>query len=268
MDERKSSAVPEWRAFEELVARIERAAAPTDAIVTSPDHIPDVNSGPKREVDASIRFRVGTAPVLITIECRKRKSTQDVTWIEQLVTKRDNIGASKTIAVVSKGFSREAMELAGRKGIELRKIEDVSREDIEDWLTPQFIFHIFKQSRLVEQPGLEYVKTDSDGRHGASPPEIENSDFNAKIFVTKEGEAISLNDIWLRLQSQNDPFDIIPRLEAEGAPDGKGPPCPNVKMKTRIELSISRGDLQVQTTQGLRDVGKIILPMEIWYEQE
>lgn len=268
MAKRKSSAVPDWRKFEELVARIERAAAPRNATVTSPDFIPDTRTGKKREVDASIRLTVGTVPVLITIECRKRKDVQDVTWIEQLAKKRLNLGAAQTIAVASSGFSTEAENEARLSGIFLRQIEEVSAADVESWLAPKFIFHIFKQSRLLEQPRVGYLPADDDRLDGASPPEIENFDCAARTFVNKEGAALSLNDIWLLVQAQNDPYDQIPRHNADGAPEGMGPPVPNVKMETRIELDISRGDLQVQTTQGLRDVGKIKRLVEIWYELE
>lgn len=78
----------DWRRFEELVARIEQAASERGAIVTSPDRIRDFTTGRLREVDVSIRQKVGTADILVTIECRKRGRTGDDTWIEQLATKR------------------------------------------------------------------------------------------------------------------------------------------------------------------------------------
>ena len=59
----------QWREFEKLIARIEQAMAPLDAAVRSPDRIPDKVTGELREVDASIRYKVGTCPILITIEC-------------------------------------------------------------------------------------------------------------------------------------------------------------------------------------------------------
>jgi hypothetical protein len=74
-----------WREFEKLVARVEQAMAPSGAEVKSPDRIPDKVTGQLREVDASIRYKVGTCPVLITIECRDRRSIEDAQWIEQLV---------------------------------------------------------------------------------------------------------------------------------------------------------------------------------------
>ncbi len=55
-----------WRDFEELVARIEKAATPHGVVVRSPDRIRDLVTGRAREVDASIRMHVGTAEVLVT----------------------------------------------------------------------------------------------------------------------------------------------------------------------------------------------------------
>lgn len=125
----------EWRRFEQLVRRIEELACPRGAIVKSPDHVQDLITGHMREVDASIRYAVGTADVLITVECRKRSRRADDTWIEQLATKRSKIGAAKTIAVSSSGFSQAAIETAKRHGIEVRTLTEVSDADIEGWFT-------------------------------------------------------------------------------------------------------------------------------------
>jgi hypothetical protein len=46
---------PEWKEFEQLVARIEQDAGPLGLTVTSPDRITCKITGRKREVDASIR---------------------------------------------------------------------------------------------------------------------------------------------------------------------------------------------------------------------
>jgi hypothetical protein len=124
---------PAWRAFEQLVARIERALLPQGAIVQSPDKIVDKNTGQPREVDASIRYQLGSAPILITIECRDRISTQDVTWIEQLASKRLSVGADLTIAVSSTRFTGPAVMAAERLGIQLRLIEDITDQEIAKW---------------------------------------------------------------------------------------------------------------------------------------
>ena len=75
-------AEPSWRAFERVVAMIEESAAQRGATVTSPDRIRDLMTGEMREVDASLRFKLGTVDILITIECRKRSRKAKDTWIE------------------------------------------------------------------------------------------------------------------------------------------------------------------------------------------
>src|SRR4051812_12925997 len=95
----------DWKEFEELVARIESALVPIGAVVKPNDRIKNNLTGRKRQVDASIRFTLGTSPILITVECRKRKHKQDDTWIEQVVAKKQNLGASKTIAVTTEDVS-------------------------------------------------------------------------------------------------------------------------------------------------------------------
>lgn len=127
---------PAWKEFETLVARIERTLAPHGAVVKSPDHVPDRITGRLREVDASIRIPAGDSMRLIAVECRDhRKGRQDDRWIEQLVTKRDKIGASRLIAVSSSGFSNSAIATANHFGIELRQMSQITdREIAEQWV--------------------------------------------------------------------------------------------------------------------------------------
>src|SRR5579862_2746609 len=86
-----------WREFERMVARIEAFLCREDIKVTSPDHLVDVVTGASREVDASLRYRIGSSYGIITIECRDRNGVEDVQWIEQLVTKQRDIKADKCI---------------------------------------------------------------------------------------------------------------------------------------------------------------------------
>jgi hypothetical protein len=120
----------EWRQFELLVERLESLAAPIGAIVKSPDKIRCKITNEPRDVDVSIRYR----SFLITVECRRRGRKQDVTWLEQLITKRRNIGADVTIAVSLKGFSENSIQLAAHDGILLRHLNEVTDQEIVSWL--------------------------------------------------------------------------------------------------------------------------------------
>jgi hypothetical protein len=119
-----------WREFEVLVARLEHLLGPRGAVVKSPDRLPDKVTGQLREVDASVRYQVGSVLILITIECRDRSAVQDDTWIEQLVQKKEKLGASATVAVSSTGFTAPARRTAENYGIELRTLKETSDHDV------------------------------------------------------------------------------------------------------------------------------------------
>ena len=70
---------------------------------------------------------VGSAEVLVdNPNCRDRGRPADVTWLEQVKTKRDAIGASKAIAVASGNFSKKALKAADSYGIDARTLAQVT----------------------------------------------------------------------------------------------------------------------------------------------
>src|SRR3954451_1062694 len=78
------------RALEELVARLEAAAAGGKAEVRSPEFFTGRRSQIKREVDVTVRSKVGNTSVLVMFECRARAKTNDVRWIDEIAGKRDD----------------------------------------------------------------------------------------------------------------------------------------------------------------------------------
>ncbi|MFY9825032.1 MAG: restriction endonuclease [Thermoanaerobaculia bacterium] len=177
----------DWRDFEGLVALIEEQAAPRGAAVKAPDRIRDMVTGHLREVDASIRFSAGTTEILVTVECRKRSRKGDDTWIEQLATKKQRIGASKTIAVSSAGFTKSALRSARHHGIELRKLSEIRLEDVESWFLPHGVVHLFRSIEKLEcrvecDDGSPEVVLD-DPMEPVFTHELVHTTFPASIFV-------------------------------------------------------------------------------------
>jgi len=124
------------RELEIIIAKIERglnAITGNQVVIKSPDRVKDNVTGGFREVDGSIRYNVGSVPILITIECRDRNKVEDVTWIEQQITKKADIGASKTIAVSKIDFSKSARIKAKQGGIEVRTFKEIKEENL-GWL--------------------------------------------------------------------------------------------------------------------------------------
>jgi len=234
--------VSDWRDFEKLVARIEETLAPKGAVVKSPDRIRDMVSGRMREVDASIRFDVGSTPILITIECRKRSAVQDDTWIEQLATKRQKIGAAKTIAVSATGFSASAAQTAKHHGIELRTFED----RIEEEIVQQFLSG-FKITLLVTDYAARSIAYELEGGNLLSPERLGDdliasikNDGLAAVVATEAGTGypLTLDGILRRVDDREVPEDGKP-------------------VKTKIEVTFAPRTMLVSTKDGPQFIHRI-----------
>jgi hypothetical protein len=185
-----------WREFEKLVSRVEELLSPQGAVVKSPDRIKDKVTGRMREVDVSIRYVVGSVNILITIECRDRKAVPDDTWIEQLATKKQKIGASHTVAVSSTNFTKPAIKSAQLYGIELRVIKNITDEDILSWLGR---IRIVNEIGKVGFEGIQVeVYGDSEDTQLASDvlEAIEKDKLQAMIFYSEgDDKKVSIADL-------------------------------------------------------------------------
>lgn len=177
---------PPWREFERVVAMIEESGAPRGAIVKSPDRIRDLTTNELREVDASIRFQAGSVEILITVECQKRSRKANDTWIEQLATKRQKLGAAKTIAVSEKGFTRAARLTARQHGIELRTLSEIRPQDIEGWFLQDEVVHLIPETANMRcsvrvEGCADYVELDDSWEPLFFHDRV-NSPFPAMVF--------------------------------------------------------------------------------------
>lgn len=247
---------PQWREFEKLIARIEADAEPQGIVIKSPDRIRCKLTGRLREVDATIRTKVGTAEMLITIECRRRTKVQDVTWLEQLATKRSSIGADHTIAVSHSGFSPEAETVAQRLGITLRRIADVQAQDLNPLLGLDVV--IFWHKRCVctgvgirtYRPDEGDVRPEPDGIDYVLPSD---TDLSAPVFHGEGGSSWSINSIWHEVQNLLDPYAEIEKA------------APPITRTARIRYP---GTVTIDTLDGPARLGFVFLSTAMWIEPE
>ena len=209
-----------------------------------------------REVDATVRARAGTSDVLITIECRKRKHRQDVTWIEQLATKKQLIGAARTLAVSSTGFSNDARTVAARLGIDLRAVSDLSIADLNKLVTLDFVLLNHKKAAIMKV-GLRYFRDEQwHLPDQANMDEFlpENTDTMKSIFCnTDTGHRWSLNDLWMQIQAAADPFVDIER---------------NGKTAFRTACFPYPGNVTIETPGGDHRLGDVLLSIAISMRNE
>jgi hypothetical protein len=242
----------EWREFEQLVARIEQTLAPQGAVVTSPDRVKDLYTGQDREVDATIRFRVGTVPILITVECRKRDRVQDDTWLEQLAMKRTKVGAARTIAVASAGFTMPATVTAGLTGIEVRTIDLITPEDMRAWLRIDGIQHVTEGSELVsfqfELYGLIL---------GLQPDvvrQMEADAAGARVFQSADGRQLCIRDL----------LDVAIQY---GLKLHEGLPPDGTRRLRQVRINFPDQAMAIMTTAGPRYLKLVLLGIEAFRHQ-
>jgi len=200
------------RNLEKIVRDLEKLLGDSNLEVKSPDKLFDYASEIYREVDISIKGKLGTNPILIVIECRDWGRAQNVTWIEQLKTKRDGIRANKMIAVSTSGFSPNAVILAEKYGIGIRNVNDLDAKELSGWIANNEVVDIFIGFEVEK---VDYVVTDSSELGDVAPkatlPTFGEREMNKrgtnnaldKVFILKNtGQRFSINDLVSRLISK------------------------------------------------------------------
>lgn len=240
-----------------MIAFLERSLDSARIEVKSPDYIKGKNSGSMREIDASIRGKIGSAELLVIVECRDRQGIQDVTWIEQLPEKATDVGASKVLAEFSTGFSSGAQNMAASNNIDLRTYAEVHPNEILLWFG---FTEIPITKRVFDIIHVTMYFDPQETAPSCSPPEVKTSlfpvfDIRAPIFRWKEeGTQICFVDIWNRLPNDS----IYKDVPTDGS-------------KIRKAATIRTPDsnpLQIMTTKGLQDVLFFHVEVDLWTDME
>jgi hypothetical protein len=112
---------PKWKKFEQLVTFVQQELAP-DAIVKHNDKIMGSITHSLRQVDVSVRKRVGQFDILIAIDCKDLASPADVKHIEETIGLFEDIKANKGAIVSARGFTKAAKIRGERAGLDLLRL--------------------------------------------------------------------------------------------------------------------------------------------------
>ena len=238
------------RTLEQVVERLEQILGHSDQIeVKSPDLVEGRVSGRLREIDVSLRGQVGSTTIFVMVECRERTDTADVTWIEQLVSKREDVAADKAVAVSTSGFSSSARRFADAKGIELRTVEEIGNTEVSSWLGVQeATLEIHEAKHVRTEIELDPPRPISGARE--LTPDLRRAVALEKAFAKvlrqkADGRMLSILDVW-----QLVPDAVWIQIERGAAPQ-----------RRRVEVDVE--GVQVETTAGLVDVSSISFQVEL-----
>jgi len=173
------------RDLERLVAILEELLRPSGLLFRSPDHLRDTITGRLREVDVAIRAS-DEGPVIATCECRDRAGVEDVTWIEQVVTKaRDLEGSPPAVLVSSAGFSEAAREKANAYGHDVRLITEVTLEEFQTWLSVEHVVLLMTE-RGLRSCDIELAGEGAEDFSPAVSEALAKEGFKACIFERQQ----------------------------------------------------------------------------------
>lgn len=112
--------------------------------IKSPAYLTDQITLQPREVDVLIEYTDENKILRrISIECRDRESVQDVLWIEQLITKKNDLNIDITIATTTSKFTEPAIKKASAYGIILETAECINSDYICEMTKNKFATFTF-----------------------------------------------------------------------------------------------------------------------------
>lgn len=113
----------DWKQFEMLVANVQKELA-EGSTVTHNDKIMGCKSKVFRQIDVSIRGKVGQFDTLIVIDCKDHAHPIDVNEVEDFMGLIDDVGAQQGAMVAAKGYTEAATNRARDAGINLYRLVD------------------------------------------------------------------------------------------------------------------------------------------------
>jgi hypothetical protein len=240
------------RDLERLVAVLEELLRGEGLLIRSPDHIRDTVTGGLREVDVSIRA-YADGPALAICECRDRVSTQDVTWVEQVVTKaRDLEGKPAAVLVSSSGFSAAATKKAAAYGHDVRLVTDVSADEFRSWLRVEHV--VFDTvERGLSGCDVELTPEDAEGFSPTVTAALTEEGLAAPIFARRALPAVSALQIFEEWWKEK--HEVVEQSVASLAGTLRRP--------VPITFAEPEECFSVETELGPRTVAAVLLHVEI-----
>jgi hypothetical protein len=126
--------MPEWSDFEKVIAKIYETISPK-AIVKHDDFIMGYDSGVKRQIDVSIRFREAGCDFLVIVQAKDYEKPANINSVGELAAVIKDVRASKGVLICNAGFTKGAQQLAASLGIDLCNAYDAETKNWNTTLT-------------------------------------------------------------------------------------------------------------------------------------
>jgi len=213
--------IPQWREFEVLVAKIQKELA-VDSLVIHDDKIMGRKSKRMRQIDVSIRSKIGQFDVLIIIDCKDYAKPVDVKAVEEFMGLVDDVGAQQAAIVAAKGFTEAAKTRAVEAGLGVYTVVDtdphkwqvhVSIPVVCDFRRAIYSLRLkFSQPKPFRCPydHNEWILFDANESMLGSVPKLFAAKWNVGDLPTKEGEYENLDFLGQPVLMDNGYDELLP----------------------------------------------------------
>lgn len=147
--------------FERRIGRLYQVLENEECLITWNKKVPDPHTGNVRQIDIEIERPNGK---VCHVECRNRKSKQDVMWVEELLGRRQSLEVSEIMGVSASGFTEGAYRKAAAYGIQLWHLSHLDPSAFRQLLFPPDIYFLihkvtkFRSIYFVPVEKLEEAK--------------------------------------------------------------------------------------------------------------
>ncbi|WP_437548640.1 restriction endonuclease [Sorangium sp. So ce367] len=195
---------PKGKAFERLVAAVQKAIGP-DAQRIEWDRRLKAKSGVRRQIDVVVHVGNETTSALIALEAKDRATPVSIGMVGNFYTAVDGVGATKGILVSRMGYTKDALLEAHYRNIdayELRPVEE------KDWEGHAREIRFIVQAKKLIYDQAEIVLANGE-RHPASPGgmTILTREDGGNAFFNRVVNTWLLKNAW----REDEPIEVVPR---------------------------------------------------------
>lgn len=158
-----------WPGFERLTAALQRKLDPSAAVQWN--EFLDGRSGTRRQLDVTVRGRLGATDVLVVVECKDYREKVGIEFVEAFIAKLEDVGGNKGVMVAKTGFTRDALARAERAGIVMAVLRPARDEDWEGYLRSMRMEIV---SRVVVIDDISVVLADGRELHVSAVEQVED----------------------------------------------------------------------------------------------
>lgn len=197
--------------LEQLVKLVEGMNLPDGFTVENNKKVFNIEGVQVAELDIVVTFKAGSVTYQTLFECRDRPSdgAAEVAWIEQLDGRRRNHNLSCVVAVSTTGFSPGAIDAAKKFGVQLRRVEQLTEEEIRGFLpktAPMLLVWLGETSIVLDL-------RDEDATESEEPRRVPL--VGDCIRNIKTHEKLSVRSLWRKLADNGAADSQMPSVKSE-----------------------------------------------------